>query len=108
MPAFTLRGRQVLMELMALRRGAVTMLLTCAFMLHAAGASAQADESTAAGQLSGVLKRIRDAGAVRIGYRESSIPFSFEGPGGQPYGYSIELCHAIVEEIADAIPGPAR
>ena len=36
---------------------------------------------------------------VRLGYRESSPPFSFIGHANQPIGYSLELCEAIVDEI---------
>jgi glutamate/aspartate transport system substrate-binding protein len=36
---------------------------------------------------------------VRLGYRESSPPFSFLDQSGRPIGYSLELCEAIVEEI---------
>ena len=36
---------------------------------------------------------------MRLGYRESSPPFSFLDPSNRPIGYSLELCEAIVEEI---------
>jgi glutamate/aspartate transport system substrate-binding protein len=66
-------------------------------------------ESFASGgePLAGVLARIRRSGAVRLGYREHALPFSFAGPSGVPYGYSIDLCLAIVEEIGEAIGGRA-
>jgi glutamate/aspartate transport system substrate-binding protein len=49
--------------------------------------------------LSGTLKTIRDTGAVTIGYREASFPFSYVRQGGAPIGYSIDLCLGIVDEI---------
>lgn len=55
--------------------------------------------------LTGVLARIRQTGTVRLGYREHALPFSFAGPGNTPYGYSIDLCLAIVEEITGATGG---
>jgi glutamate/aspartate transport system substrate-binding protein len=55
-----------------------------------------------------VVKRISDTGVVRIGYRDSAMPFSVEVPGGKPYGYSIDLCHAIVDEIGKAVGKPVR
>ena len=55
--------------------------------------------------LTGVLARIRATGAVRLGFREHALPFSFAGPGHAPYGYSIDLCLAIVEEITEATGG---
>jgi glutamate/aspartate transport system substrate-binding protein len=71
-------------------------------LLAAGGAAAQYIPDREARPLTGVLKRIKDAGAVRIGYRQAAIPFSFEGTDGRPYGYSIDLCHAVIEEIAEA------
>ncbi len=53
--------------------------------------------------LAGTLAKVRDAGAVTIGYRESSIPFSFMSPRNEPIGYSIELCKALVEAMSDAV-----
>ena len=61
----------------------------------ATGASAQ----TASEQLSPTLASIKKSGVVRLGYRESSPPFSFLDPSNRPIGYSLELCEAIVEEI---------
>ena len=60
-------------------------------------------EPTAPAALSGTLAKARAAGSVTIGYRESSIPFSFLSPRNEPSGYSIELCKAIVEAMSDAV-----
>src|SRR2546429_5736291 len=49
---------------------------------------------------SGTLKKIRDTGVVRIGYRENSPPFAFRGPDGKPIGYALDICEVVVEEIA--------
>ena len=58
----------------------------------------------AAGQeLTGTLKKIKDSGSVSIGYRESSIPFSYLNAAKRPIGYSIDLCLEIVEEVKDAL-----
>ena len=64
-------------------------------LLAAGSASAQYVEEPAARMLTGVLKRIKAAGTVRLGYRQDAVPFSYEGPGGRPYGYSIDLCQEI-------------
>src|ERR1700704_4913355 len=45
------------------------------------------------------LAAIKQNHVVRLGYRESSPPFSFMDPSNRPIGYSLELCEAIVEEI---------
>jgi len=57
--------------------------------------------------LSGSLQRIKSAGVVRLGYRENAIPFSYVGPDNQPVGYSLDLCRAIVEAMAEAIDARA-
>src|SRR5919197_3109462 len=49
--------------------------------------------------LSPTLSAIKNAHVVRLGYRESSPPFSFLDQSNRPIGYSLELCEAIVEEI---------
>ena len=55
--------------------------------------------------LSGSLKAIRDRGAVTIGYREASFPFSYARLGANPVGYSIDLCLGIVDEIKRELGG---
>jgi glutamate/aspartate transport system substrate-binding protein len=69
-------------------------LLLAAFLLMTA-ASAQ----TVGEGLSPTLANIKKTHVVRLGYRESSPPFSFMDPSNRPIGYSLELCEAIVEEI---------
>src|SRR3954447_17478930 len=49
------------------------------------------------------LDRIRQAGVVVIGYRDNAIPFSFISASGKPVGYTIEICQAIVEEVAASL-----
>jgi glutamate/aspartate transport system substrate-binding protein len=49
--------------------------------------------------LSPTLANIKRAHVVRLGYRESSPPFSFLDQANRPIGYSLELCEAIVDEI---------
>jgi ABC-type amino acid transport substrate-binding protein len=66
-------------------------------------ASAQAAEEPPVLALSGVFQRIKAQGAVRVGYREHAVPFSFAGPDARPYGYSIDICQAIVESLAQAV-----
>src|SRR4051794_11272985 len=73
--------------------GAGGLLLTACLL--APSASAQ----TASEGLSPTLANIKRTHVVRLGYRESSPPFSFLDHSNRPIGYSLELCEAIVEEI---------
>ena len=45
------------------------------------------------------LSKIKSAAAITLGYRESSIPFSYLGADQKPIGISMDLCAAIVERI---------
>jgi glutamate/aspartate transport system substrate-binding protein len=49
--------------------------------------------------LSGTLKKVKDTGTITIGYRESSIPFSYLDDKQQPIGYAMELCAKIVDAV---------
>jgi glutamate/aspartate transport system substrate-binding protein len=69
--------------------------LLLAASLLATVASAQ----TSSEGLSPTLANIKKTHTVRLGYRESSPPFSFLDHSNRPIGYSLELCEAIVEEI---------
>jgi ABC-type amino acid transport substrate-binding protein len=72
--------------------------------LVAAVASAVAQEQEQpAWRLQGTLKKIDSSGVATIGYREASFPFSYVESSGRPIGYSIDLCKAIIEEIAREI-----
>jgi glutamate/aspartate transport system substrate-binding protein len=70
--------------------------LVAAVVLLATAAGAQTGGSEG---LSPTLANIKKAHAVRLGYRESSPPFSFLDLANRPIGYSLELCEAIVDEI---------
>jgi len=47
----------------------------------------------------GVLEKIRNAGAITMGYVEGAAPFSFVDENRQPQGYSIDLCREIANGI---------
>jgi glutamate/aspartate transport system substrate-binding protein len=70
------------------------LLLAACLLATAAGAQTGGSEG-----LSPTLATIKNTHVVRLGYRESSPPFSFIDPSGRPIGYSLELCEAIVDEI---------
>jgi glutamate/aspartate transport system substrate-binding protein len=45
------------------------------------------------------MARIRAHGEVVIGYRQSSIPFSYLDTSQKPVGYTIDLCMAVVDAL---------
>jgi len=50
-------------------------------------------------ELTGTLKKIKDTGAITIGYRESSIPFSYLDDKQQPIGYAMDVCMNVVDAV---------
>ncbi len=73
------------------------LIALAAFTLGAA--SIRAEE----GVLSGTIKTVRDRGTILIGYRTAAPPFAFLNKGGQPIGFSIDLCHGIATAVAAAL-----
>ena len=78
------------------------MLARCFGAVFATLACLLALPAVAEGELTGTLKKINDTGIVTIGYREDALPFSYVS-GKQPIGYSIDLCHEIVDDIGRAV-----
>jgi ABC-type amino acid transport substrate-binding protein len=56
-------------------------------------------------ELGGTLKKVHDTGTVVIGYRVSSIPFSYLNARGEPIGYSIDLGRAMVDAMSNELNG---
>lgn len=56
--------------------------------------------------LTGTLKKIKDTGAITVGHRESSIPFSYLDDKQQPIGYAMDLCMRIVEAVKTELKMP--
>jgi glutamate/aspartate transport system substrate-binding protein len=73
---------------------AASLVAALVLLTTAAGAQTSGSEG-----LSPTLDSIKKAHVVRLGYRESSPPFSFLDQANRPIGYSLELCEAIVDEI---------
>jgi glutamate/aspartate transport system substrate-binding protein len=77
------------------------LLLAACLLTTAARAQTGGDEG-----LSPTLANIKKNHVVRLGYRESSPPFSFLDQANRPIGYSLELCEAVVDEIGVEVDDP--
>lgn len=66
-------------------------LAIAVFGLLQGGASAQ--------DLTGTLAKIKSSGAITLGYRESSIPFSYYDNNQKVIGYAMDLCYRIVDAV---------
>jgi glutamate/aspartate transport system substrate-binding protein len=78
-------------------RALALLALAATWTVASALGTARAEEGAL---LTGTLKTIRDRGTILIGYRQSSVPFSFLNKAGQPVGFSLDLCHGVAEDVA--------
>src|SRR3954449_3659223 len=74
-------------------------LLLAASLLATSLLATSAPAQTVSEALSPTLANIKKTHVVRLGYRESSPPFSFLDHSNRPIGYSLEMCEAISAEI---------
>ena len=65
--------------------------LTLAAALGASQAGAE--------ELTGTLKNIKDTGTITLGYRDSSIPFSYLDDNQKPVGFAMDICYKIVDAV---------
>ena len=50
-------------------------------------------------ELTGTLKNIKETGAITIGFRNLSVPFSYLDDNQKPIGYAMDICYRIVEAV---------
>jgi glutamate/aspartate transport system substrate-binding protein len=50
-------------------------------------------------ELTGTLKNVKETGAITIGHRDSSIPFSYLDDNQKPIGYAMDICYKIVDAV---------
>ena len=65
------------------------LVLAAAFCAAQAGAE----------ELAGTLKKVKETGVITIGYRDSSIPFSYLDDSQKPIGFAIDICLRIVDAV---------
>ena len=54
----------------------------------------------------GTLKKIKDSGAITIGHRDASLPFSYYDDKQRPIGYAMDLCAKIVDAVKAELKMP--
>ena len=82
---------------MNLARHAARILLAVTAVAAAAG-TAQAQDGT--------LGKVKSSGAITIGHRDASLPFSYYDDKQQPIGYAMDLCHRIVDAVKGELKLP--
>ncbi|MGE5615445.1 MAG: amino acid ABC transporter substrate-binding protein [Bacillota bacterium] len=59
-----------------------------------------------AAQAEGTLDKIRSSGAITLGVRDASIPFSFVDQNQAAVGYSIDLCMRVADAVKRELKMP--
>lgn len=54
----------------------------------------------------GTLGKIKSSGAITIGHRDASLPFSYYDDKQQPIGYAMDLCARIVDAVKAELKMP--
>jgi len=49
--------------------------------------------------LTGTLKNIKETGVITLGFRDSSIPFSYLDDNQKPVGFAMDICYKIVDAM---------
>jgi glutamate/aspartate transport system substrate-binding protein len=55
----------------------------------------------------GTLKKIKDSGAITIGHRDASVPFSYYDDKQQPVGYAMDICAKVVDAVKRELKLPS-
>jgi glutamate/aspartate transport system substrate-binding protein len=75
----------------------IALFVASLLALAAFGAAAQ----------DGTLKKVKDSGAITVGHRDASLPFSYYDDKQQPIGYAMDLCMRIVDAVKAELKMPA-
>ena len=68
-------------------------LLGCAVAAMVFAGTANAED------LTGTLKNIKESGAITLGFRDASIPFSYLDDSQKPVGFAMDICYKIVDAV---------
>ena len=79
-----------------------TKRILCGLTLAAAGALAMLSTGAQA-ESNDTLAKIKQSGVISVGYRESSIPFSYQADANTITGYSQEISNMIVAGVEKAV-----
>src|SRR6201747_2514229 len=50
-------------------------------------------------EITGTLQNITETGAITLGFRDSSIPFSYLDDSQKPIGFAMDICYKIVDAV---------
>lgn len=67
---------------------------------------AAATLSTGAVAAEGTLEKVKAAGTIVVGHRESSVPFSYLDADQKPIGYMMDICAKVVDAVKAELKMP--
>src|ERR1700680_102627 len=73
--------------------------MKCPPMIGLALAAVLSAGQANAEELTGTLKKIKETGAITLGFRDSSIPFSYLDDNQKPVGFAMDICYRIVDAV---------
>jgi len=62
--------------------------------------------TTSQAQVKDTLQKIRESGAIQLGGRDASFPFSYKVGSEDPIGFSADLCMKVVEAVKTKLNMP--
>src|SRR3954453_17585289 len=68
-------------------------------ILGIALAAALCGGQAGAEELTGTLKNVKETGAITLGFRDSSIPFSYLDDNQKPIGFEMDICYKVVGAV---------
>ena len=80
--------------------------LLCLLAAGACAAQAAGGNPASAPDLPPTLARLKSEGVIRIGVREGAAPFAYFDKAGEPQGFTVDLCNAIVKNLEQDIGRP--
>jgi glutamate/aspartate transport system substrate-binding protein len=92
-----------------MRLGKFGIATTASIAMMAGLIAAASSESMPAQQGPGnspILKRILERGAINVGHREASVPFSYINVDQKVEGYSVDLCMKVVDAVRQRLNKP--
>ncbi len=69
------------------------------YMIGLALAAVVLSGEAGAEELTGTLKKVKETGVLTIGYRDSSIPFSYLDDNQKSIGFAIDICFGIADAV---------
>src|SRR6202012_3757512 len=76
-----------------------TMMKSIHVLGLALAAALFAGQQANAEELTGTLKNIKESGAITLGFRDASIPFSYLDDNQKPVGFAMDICYKIVDAV---------